>query len=529
MPGRIPKSFIDDLIGRVDIVDVINKRVPLKKAGREYKACCPFHDEKTPSFTVSANKQFYHCFGCGAHGTALGFLMEHDRLSFVDAVEVLAADLGLEVPREGGDAPVKPRTSYYELMERAAAWYTQQLKEDARAVEYLKNRGLTGQTAAAFQLGYAPDAWDAALGQFGGDAEAVARLEAVGLVKRRDGDRSGHYDRFRDRIMFPIRDPRGRVIAFGGRVLDKGEPKYLNSPETPLFHKGRELYGLYEIRQARQDFSRLLVVEGYMDVIGLAQHGIHYAVATLGTATTVEHLRRCFQLCDEVVFCFDGDRAGRAAAWRALENSLSGLRDDRQLSFLFLPDGEDPDSLVQREGRPAFEARLEDALPLSEFVVERLTSELDTSTLDGRARLAAAARPVFNRLPQGVFRELLNDRLADAVGMRPERLAGLITDPPSPEERPAQRRPTRRVSAGRGNLVRQAISLLMTYPSVAGNVAVPGALDQVSLPGVPLLDALIKDIVEHADTVAATIVERWRDDESGRHLEALAAVDVLVD
>ncbi|MEL7449818.1 MAG: DNA primase [Pseudomonadota bacterium] len=529
MPGKIPKQFIDDLIGRVDIVDVIGKRVQLKKAGREYKACCPFHDEKTPSFTVSATKQFYHCFGCGAHGTALGFLMEHDRLNFVDAVEALAQDLGLEVPREGGDAPVRPRTSYYEIMERVAGFYSQTLKNDTRAVEYLKNRGLTGEVAAEFQLGFVPDGWDTVLKRFGDSPEAVARLEAVGLVKRREGGRDGHYDRFRDRIMFPIRDPRGRVIAFGGRVLDKGEPKYLNSPETPLFHKGRELYGLYEIRQARQDFSRLLVVEGYMDVIGLAQAGIRNAVATLGTATTVEHLRACFQLTQEVVFCFDGDRAGRAAAWRALENSLSGLRDDRQLSFLFLPDGEDPDSLIRKEGRPAFERRLDDALPLSEFVVERLTSELDTASIDGRARLAAAARPVFNRIPEGVFRELLNDRLADAVQMAPERLATLITDPEPARARPARRSPKRRVSAGRGNLVRQAVSLLMNYPAVAGRITVPEELPAVDKAGVPLLCSLIKDLREHADTLTATVVERWRDDDAGPHLETLAAVEVLVD
>ena len=530
MAGRIPQEFLEQLLSRVDITEVIDTRVPLRKTGRDYVACCPFHNEKTPSFTVSVSKQFYHCFGCGAHGNAISFLMEYDGLEFLDAVEELAHSTGLDIPRNVNLTDLSNHGALHTLMARADGFFQRQLREHpnrSKVVTYLRGRGLDGKIAKRFGIGYAPPGWDNLYKALTAKGYQQADLITAGLIANQDNDRC--YDRFRDRIMFPIRDRRGRTIAFGGRALGEATPKYLNSPETPLFHKGRELYGLYEIRQARQDFSRLLVVEGYMDVIGLAQAGIRNAVATLGTATTVEHLRACFQLTEEVVFCFDGDRAGRAAAWRALENSLSGLRDDRQLSFLFLPDGEDPDSLIRKEGRPAFERRLDDALPLSEFVVERLTAELDTGSIDGRARLAAAARPVFNRIPEGVFRELLNDRLAEAVQMAPERLASLITDPQPARARPARRSPQRRVSAGRGNLVRQAVSLLMNYPAVAGRVTVPEELSAVEKPGVPLLCSLIKDLREHADTLTATVVERWRDDDAGPHLETLAAVDVLVD
>ena len=363
--SRIPQHFIDELVARTDIVEVIGSRVPLKRAGRDYKACCPFHDEKTPSFTVSVEKQFYHCFGCGVHGTSLGFLMAYDHLGFVEAIEDLAARAGLDVPREGGVDPAsRPHEELYVALERAALYFRQSLTTAANAREYLVQRGLTAETIAKFGIGYAPARWDALLSRYGdNDAERQNLLRAGLIVERsRETDQrtaatGGHYDRFRDRVMFPIRDTRGRVIAFGGRVLDSSEPKYLNSPETELFHKGRELYALFECRQATRTLSRLLVVEGYMDVVSLHQAGITYAVATLGTATTPDHLQRIFRLVGEVVFCFDGDRAGRAAAWRALENAVSEVKQGRQIRFMFLPDGHDPDSLVGEEGREAFEAR----------------------------------------------------------------------------------------------------------------------------------------------------------------------------
>src|SRR5258706_14194950 len=343
MAGRIPQSFVDELISRADIVELINTRVPLKKAGREYRACCPFHDEKTPSFWVSPDKQFFHCFGCGAHGTALGFLMQYDQLPFPEAVEELAGRMGLEVPREGGAAPKNTQSEeLVELLGRVAGYYEESLAGNERARNYARGRGLDSETAARFRIGYAPDAWNEVLRRFGATPESRERLLQTGLIIARDTPRAGSepwYDRFRDRLMFPIRDQRGRVIGFGGRVLDQGEPKYLNSPETPLFHKGRELYGLYEARQQLRNIERLLVVEGYMDVVRLAQAGIHYAVATLGTATTPEHLNRMLRVTSSVVFCFDGDRAGRQAAWRALEMCLPEAKQGRQLKFLFLPDG----------------------------------------------------------------------------------------------------------------------------------------------------------------------------------------------
>jgi len=358
--GLIPQTFIDELIARADIVEVIGSRVQLKKAGREFKACCPFHNEKSASFWVSPEKQFYHCFGCGAHGTVLRFLMEHDHMAFPEAVEELATRLGLDVPHEGGNAPGGPRRvdePLYDVMGRVARFYTEALSGDERAQQYVAKRGLDRETVEKFGIGYAPNSWNDVLRRFGGTEDARRALSDLGLIierdrgQIRDGDR--HYDRFRDRIMFPIRDGRGRIIAFGGRILDQGEPKYLNSPETVLFHKGRELYALYEARRSRTNLKRLLIVEGYMDAVRLHQYGINYAVATLGTATTPEHFKRIFRIVSEVVFAFDGDRAGRAAAWRALQHALPEARQGREIRFLFLPDGHDPDSLVGEEGAEA--------------------------------------------------------------------------------------------------------------------------------------------------------------------------------
>ncbi|MDJ0740543.1 MAG: DNA primase, partial [Gammaproteobacteria bacterium] len=397
MPGAIPQHFIDDLLARADIVEIIGRRVPLKKAGREFHACCPFHSEKTPSFTVSPAKQFYHCFGCGAHGSALGFLMEYDRLSFPEAVEELASSMGLEVPREAAFDQGPDHRPLYELLELAAQHYEQQLRQHAdaaRAVDYLRQRGLSGEIAARFRLGFAPPGWDNLLQALGGDDERVARLRDAGLITEQDHKR---YDRLRDRIIFPIRDGRGRVVGFGGRLLGDGKPKYLNSPETPVFHKGRELYGLYEARQADGHPARLLVVEGYMDVVALAQFGIGNAVATLGTATTSDHLEKLYRATPEVVFCFDGDRAGRDAAWKALQTALPLMRDGRQARFLFLPDGEDPDSLVRQIGAAAFTERVGGAQPLSEYLFEKLSAQVDMQTLDGRARLGELTQPLLER------------------------------------------------------------------------------------------------------------------------------------
>lgn len=386
MAGLIPQDFIDDLIARADIVEIVGRRTQLKKAGREFKACCPFHDEKTPSFTVSPGKGFYHCFGCGAHGTAVGFLMEYDHLSFVDAIESLAGTMGVEVPRSESDQPARRYDELFSLMDAVARYWQGCLKESAVAVEYVKSRGIDGSTAKRFGIGYAPDGWSHVLDKFGQSDEATERLLATGLVIRKDDGK--HYDRFRDRLMFPIRDSRGRTIGFGGRIMGKGEPKYLNSPETVLFHKGRELYGMYEARQAIRHIERLVVVEGYMDAVALARNGIDFAVATLGTATTNEHLNRLFRLTDNAYFAFDGDRAGKKAAWRALENALPEVREGRQIRFVFLPDGQDPDSFVNENGAAAFVDLLDAGLPLSEFLIQELSGQVDMETIDGRARLA---------------------------------------------------------------------------------------------------------------------------------------------
>ena len=554
--GLIPQTFIDELIARADIVEVIGLRVPLKKAGREYRACCPFHNEKTPSFWVSPDKQFYHCFGCGAHGTVLKFLMEHDRMAFPEAVEELAQRLGLEVPHEAGSGPSNTKRveePLYELMGRVAGFFAETLARDARAQAYVEHRGLERATLEQFGIGYAPNSWNEVLRRFGtGEAERRALFELGLIIERdrgqiRDGDR--HYDRFRDRIMFPIRDVRGRVIAFGGRILDQGEPKYLNSPETALFHKGRELYGLYETRRSRSNLKRLLIVEGYMDAVRLHQSGITYAVATLGTATTPEHFKRIFRLVSEVVFAFDGDRAGRAAAWRALQHALPEAREGREIRFLFLPEGHDPDSLVGEEGREAFEKRLDSTLPLSEYLISELRGQADLSHADGRARFAELARPLLTRLVEGVYRELVLKRIAEALGIARERLEELMDLPPPPPARPASEldstlvAPTSttvrsaapaqgrtRTSGGRGSLVRQAIVRLVRFPALAQQVTLEerAALEACKEAGADLLRQLLDDLREHPLQIAAQVIERWADKPGGDLLPKLLQREEVV-
>jgi len=420
--SRIPQSFIDDLLNRLDIVEVVDHRVKLKKTGKNYAACCPFHDEKTPSFSVSPDKQFYYCFGCGASGNAIGFLMEYERQGFVDAVENLAKTAGMQVPREETTESREQhfkQKNLYTILEKASDFYQAQLKDNPKrdpAVHYLQDRGLSGAIAKQFGMGYAPQGWDNLLIKYGLTEEDIGLLVDSGLVIRRD-DNNKLYDRFRHRIMFPIRDTRGRAIGFGGRVLDDSKPKYLNSPETDVFHKGRELYGLYEARQNTRNLEQLLVVEGYMDVIALAQYGINNAVATLGTACGEDHLKLAFRYVHEVVFCFDGDNAGRSAAKRALLNSLTSMEDGRQIKFLFLAEGQDPDTLVRQIGTERFLEQIKTAIPLEDFLFDATAEGIDIHTMDGRARFSKVAAPLLNKIPLGVYRELMFTNLAKRTGL----------------------------------------------------------------------------------------------------------------
>ena len=512
MAGRIPQTFIDDLISRADIIEVINARVPLKKKGKEYSACCPFHNEKTPSFTVSENKQFYHCFGCGAHGTALGFLMEYENLDFVDAVEALAAEYNLDVPRETtgitGNQTRDDTQPLYEIIDKASSLFQQQLKSSDRAIQYLKQRGLTGEIAKTYQLGYAPEGWNFLTDHLGHNKATIDALVSTGLLVQKDDGKQ--YDRFRDRIIFPIIDRRGRTLGFGGRVIDQGEPKYLNSPENAVFHKGHELYGIYEARKTVRKLERIIIVEGYMDVVALAQHGIAYAVASLGTATTKEQIQKTLRTVPEIIFCYDGDTAGRKAAWRALENTLSIIRDGQIVKFLFLPEKEDPDSMVRKEGKEKFEQRLDNATPLSDFLFDTLKQKININTMDGRAQLAESAKPLLAQINESVFKDLLFEKLSELVGMSHQKLQQRIS-PVSGHNghkvAPSDRRSDRHI---RQNATRTAIALLLQYPELAKIQSVPDEFSSSELEGLPLLFELYSQAVQAPEIGSIALLERFR-------------------
>ena len=500
MAGRIPQSFINDLLDRTDIVDVIDARVPLKKAGRSFKACCPFHEEKTPSFNVVPDKQFYHCFGCQVSGTALTFLMEYDRLDFVEAVETLARMAGVEVPREADRGPPpEDHSRLFEALEKAEKIFRRQLRSAEGAVAYLKNRGVTGVVARDFALGYAPDAWHTMEEAFSGDQSVRnADLLAAGLLTK--NDKGNVYDRFRDRIMFPIRDVRGRVIGFGGRVMgDADGPKYLNSPETPVFHKGRELYGLFEARNALRRIEQLIVVEGYMDVVALSQAGIANCVASLGTAATTEHFQKLYRYSEEIVCCFDGDAAGRRAAWKALENALTTLTDGRQLKFMFLPDGEDPDSLVRQEGKGAFLDRVADAVPAIEYLFSELSTGLDTRQLDDQAKLASLVLPYIDKVPNGVLKQLMQNRLNQITG---------LADAPKPAARAKVSRPSAQ-EGGLTPLTRRLLGYLLRVPEAMQQVdAETRAAVAANADSDPFAE-VVQYIDSHPDADRSELVGRW--------------------
>ena len=535
MSGKIPQQFIDSLIDRTDIVDLVNGYVPLRKAGHEFVACCPFHNEKTPSFTVSPRKQFYHCFGCGAHGTAIGFLMEYGHMDFLEAVHELASRLGVDVPqpehtRKGGPTSIGS-PDIYKTLDRAAGVYERLLAENPLsqpAQDYLTTREVKADIIQTFRLGFVPETWDTLSRTLGSDAATQKALMDAGLLSTNDSGRS--YDRFRNRVMFPIRDSKGRVIAFGGRVIGDGTPKYLNSPETATFHKGRALYGLYEMCQAMRKIERILVVEGYMDVIMLAQHDIRYAVATLGTATTTAHIHRLLRLSPEIVFCFDGDRAGRDAAWKALKTVLAIMSDGYQIRFMFLPEGDDPDSLVRREGRAGIETRLQDALPLSRLLLDQLKASVDLTTIDGRARLGQLARPLINEIPRGLFREMILQELSNLTGVDMAGLERTLNPADVTKDVSTATRTERAGGAkGRPSLVRQAITLLLQCPELAaetGDIALFSGLEQR---GMPILLKILELLSERPGLSAAVLLENWRDTRYAEHLAELVTREGLHD
>lgn len=524
MSGRIPPEFIDELLARADIVEIIDSRVPLKKAGREYKGCCPFHDEKTASFTVSPGKQFYHCFGCGAHGTAIGFLMEYDHLGFREAIEELASRYSMTIPETAGhedDAERRQMADLYAVLEAANRHFQQRLRENETAKNYLIERGLSGAIAARYQLGFARDSWDDLLNALTAKHISIKTLDSAGLISSNDQGR--HYDKFRGRIMFPIHDQRGRVIAFGGRALGDGEPKYLNSPETPVFHKGKELYGLHQALSAISKQSQALVVEGYMDVIALAQAGIENSVAALGTATTPTHIERLFRLCNEIIFCFDGDRAGRQAAWRALENALPSMRDGRQASFLFLPEGEDPDTYVRKLGKQGFVEQIRSqAQPLPEYLLSHLGEDIDLQRMDGRARLAGLARPLLNRLPRGTLKSLLLKQLATVTEVNEAELTALMQDEEKREAAPRKATPQK---SRKHNLIGKTLALLLNQPANALEVSKLERLQVLELAGMDVLCEIISTIKDSPDLTTSAIIERFRDKVYYDRLCELASSD----
>jgi len=520
MAGKIPRNFIDDLLARTDIVELIDSKVGLKKAGKDYQACCPFHNEKSPSFTVSQDKQFYHCFGCGANGNAISFVMEYDKLEFVDAIEELASLLNLDVPREKGTSSAPERTaaqkrSDYDLMLHTARFYQHQLKHhsnSASVIDYVKGRGLSGETVKKFMIGYAPSEWEALCQQLGRTKEQKEQLVELKLASEKTPGRQ--FDFFRDRLMFPIRDKRGRVIAFGGRVMqaDQG-PKYLNSPETRIFHKGFELYGLYEAKQAHKKLEHVLIVEGYMDVVALAEQGIEYAVAALGTATTSEHMHTLFRTTDKVICCYDGDRAGRDAAWRALENALPYLNDGKALHFVFLPDGEDPDSLVQQEGKTQFEQRLSQADDFTKVLFNKLSQEVDLTLDSGKAKLLSAALPLIEKIPSEFYQENILEQLGRLIGRTREQLNSRLK---TPKQQHAVERKFKITP------MRQAIGILIQHPQLAKSVPHLPELAQMNIAGIGLLLRLQERALQKDNANTAVLLESFRDSEDYEPLVKLA-------
>ncbi len=519
MSGRIPRQFIDDLLNRVDIVEVIDSRLPLKKKGHDYWACCPFHGEKTASFSVSPSKQFYHCFGCQKSGNAVGFLMDYDHMEFVEAIESLAQSMGIEVPYEQGQAPRRNQDSLeplFEVLENSSQYYQQQLKQHPEAISYLKNRGMSGETARDFGIGYAPPGWH----NIKGSADI---LQKTGMQIARDDGKA--YDRFRNRLMFPIRDRRGRCIAFGGRIIDpQDNPKYLNSPESPLFHKGEEIYGLYELKKHNTTIDQVFVTEGYMDVVALYEHGVRTAVATLGTAINSKQIENLFRTCKTLVFCFDGDAAGRKAAWRSFEQCLASLKEGRLAKFLFLPDGQDPDSFISEFGKQQFDQQVNQCQTLTEFMFETLMAECNTATLEGRSQFLDRMRPYFKQIPLQSLKDQILIEVERRLGVSVDgRMLSLLGESEQREN------PARRLPEQHWTPTRLAINLLLRKPSLAAATGTPHELADSDIPGIPLLLRLLDLIHEEPDLSTPGLLDRFRGDPNEQHLYRLAAMDPPID
>lgn len=518
MAGKIPQPFIDQVLNQTDIVDLISVYIDLKQKGKEYSACCPFHGEKTPSFTVSPDKQFYHCFGCGAHGTAIKFLMEHEGLQFIETIEVLANRLGLEVTTEKGTPQQNDQKNLYKILEEVNKYYQQQLRTNQDAISYLKSRGISGEVAAVFNIGYAPAGFNNIVTALD-KSFALPELINSGLLSEKSESKA--YDRFRNRIMFPIKDTRGRIVGFGGRTIDDSMPKYMNSPETEVFHKGNTLYGVYEARQALGKIKQIIIVEGYMDVVALSQHEITNCVATLGTATTEQNIRNLLRYSSDLVFCFDGDRAGSAAAWKALEQILPEFKDGINIRFAFMPQGEDPDSLIRSLGHASFNEYLQNATPLSEYFFSNLIKDIDTATPDGRAKLASSAKPLLSKLPRTVFRDLMFKELNERVGTAISAPSTILEDNQQP--RPTPDKQSRSLKYTKTRL---AIALLIREPSLAQYALPTDELSHIqSVTGISLFMQLLEIIDADPDIGAIALVERFHGQANYSALQKLLLWD----
>lgn len=527
MAGLIPKYFINDLLTRIDIVDIINSFVTLKKSGSDFKACCPFHDEKSPSFTVSQNKQFYHCFGCGAHGTVISFLMDYNGLDFVEAIEDLASRAGVEVPHEQGDFhKTKDNSELYELMELIVQYFCRQLRSSHHAMNYLKDRGLSGEIAKEFELGFAPPGWDNILHALGSSDVAKQRLVQVGMIVKKDD--SGYYDRFRNRIIFPIRDQRGRAIGFGGRVLDDSLPKYLNSPETPIFHKGYGLYGLFQARHQLKDMERIYIVEGYMDVLALAQYGVRNTIAALGTAVTENQLEKLYRFCPQIIFCFDGDSPGQKAAWRAMEIAIPLLKEGRQIYFMFLPEGDDPDTYIQKHGREKFEDT-SNYVPLSDYLIDKFKQETNLDSREGMGRFIDGIVPLVGKLPTGALRELLVKDIAKLADMNIDSLKNLMNQKQTPIKKTQVLHlvSINKFKKEHNSLIANAISFLLQEPKLAMVIS-SDALNDIDIQGMGFLRKLLVLIHEQPEISCAGILEHWRDSKYEARMKELSIKDNLL-